>query len=164
MDDKSPSTYDADFLVWSEQQAQALRELAKNRALLPNALDLEHLIEEVEDLGRSEFHAVESYLVNIMTHLVKSACEPDSQAAAHWFDETLTFQNSMLRKHTPSMRARLDMQGLWDEARKIALRSLVRHGVTPKFEPPSKCPFVVEDFLTHDFDPTILIARLSPLV
>ena len=45
MDDKSPSTYDADFLVWSEQQAQALRELAKNRALLPNARSEEHTSE-----------------------------------------------------------------------------------------------------------------------
>ena len=91
MDDKSPSTYDADFLVWSEQQAQALRELAKNRALLPNALDLEHLIEEVEDLGRSEFNAVESQILNIMVHLIKMAGDPDAPAVAHWYDEIQAF-------------------------------------------------------------------------
>ena len=50
------SLYDEDILVWSEQQAAALRSLASRRDL-PNELDLANVIEEIEDVGRSEFHA-----------------------------------------------------------------------------------------------------------
>ena len=53
------SLYDEDILVWSEQQAAALRSLASRRDL-PNELDLANVIEEIEDVGRSEFHTVES--------------------------------------------------------------------------------------------------------
>jgi Domain of unknown function DUF29 len=52
-----PVSYDDDFLAWSEQQAAALRGLAGRRGL-PNELDLEHVAEEIEDLGRAEFNTV----------------------------------------------------------------------------------------------------------
>jgi hypothetical protein len=55
------SLYDEDILIWSEQQAAALRSLA-NRRDLPNELDLANVIEEIEDVGRSEFHTVESLI------------------------------------------------------------------------------------------------------
>ena len=44
--------YDEDILIWSEQQAAALRSLASRRDL-PNELDLANVIEEIEDAGRS---------------------------------------------------------------------------------------------------------------
>ena len=53
--------YDEDILVWSEQQAAALRSLASRRDL-PNELDLANVIEEIEDVGRSEFHAVDELM------------------------------------------------------------------------------------------------------
>ena len=62
--------YDEDILVWSEQQAAALRSLASRRDL-PNELDLANVIEEIEDVGRSEFHTVESHDARmILAHLV----------------------------------------------------------------------------------------------
>jgi Domain of unknown function DUF29 len=54
--------YDSDILVWSEQQA----ELPRRRAA--NALDWDHLAEEIEDVGRSELRAVESHLVQALRH------------------------------------------------------------------------------------------------
>ena len=46
--------YDEDILVWSEQQAAALRSLA-SRLDLPNELDLANVIEEIEDVGEATF-------------------------------------------------------------------------------------------------------------
>ena len=71
--------YDEDILVWSEQQAAALRSLASRRDL-PNELDLANVIEEIEDVGRSEFHTVESLIENILTHLLLLAADPDAPA------------------------------------------------------------------------------------
>ena len=81
MDDRF--SYEDDFLVWTERQATALRALAKSRADLPNDLDLEHVAEEIEDLGISELKTVRSYIRNILIHVIKAACDPSSRAQAH---------------------------------------------------------------------------------
>jgi Domain of unknown function DUF29 len=70
------SLYDDDILAWSEAQAAALRSL-KGRRELPNPLDLANVVEEVEDVGRSEFRAVEILIENILVHL------PGSDARRH---------------------------------------------------------------------------------
>ena len=125
MDDRSPSkAYEADFLLWSEEQARALRDLAGHRELLPNSLDLEHLIEEVEDLGRSEFGAVNSLLRNILVHLIKLACDADAAPVPHWRGEVRAFHLTFLDKITPSMPGRIDMKKLWRQARYQALGEL----------------------------------------
>ena len=56
------SLYEHDVLAWSEQQAQTLRRLARGERV-NDAVDWLHLIEEVEDLGRSELRACERLLV-----------------------------------------------------------------------------------------------------
>ena len=61
--------YEDDFYAWTREQARALRRLAESR---PNVgLDLEHLIEEVEDLGTSQRDAVRSHLRTIIEHCLK---------------------------------------------------------------------------------------------
>ena len=61
--------YEHDFVAWTERQARELRALSANRWNGP--LDLEHLAEEIEDLGRSQRHACESLLEQIIIHLLK---------------------------------------------------------------------------------------------
>ena len=58
-------TYDTDFYAWTQQQAAALRD---RKWMI---LDVEHLAEEIESLGRSERYALESHLQNLLTHLLK---------------------------------------------------------------------------------------------
>jgi Domain of unknown function DUF29 len=99
------SLYDEDILIWSEQQAAALRSLA-NRRDLPNELDLANVIEEIEDVGRSEFHTVESLVENILTHLVLLAADPDAPATRGWIAEITAWNLTLRRRITPSMQAR----------------------------------------------------------
>jgi len=54
------SLYDDDIYAWTQQQAEALRRLAGKGRDLPNDLDLENVAEEIEDVGKSELHRVES--------------------------------------------------------------------------------------------------------
>jgi hypothetical protein len=46
------SLHDQDFYDWAKNQAAALRKLQAQRPNLP--LDFEHLIEEVEDLAKTD--------------------------------------------------------------------------------------------------------------
>jgi hypothetical protein len=68
--------YDRDFVLWTEEQAAALR-YAKDSSL---PLDWENLAEEIEDLGNSQRDAVRSHILRIIQHLVtleySSSVEP----------------------------------------------------------------------------------------
>jgi Domain of unknown function DUF29 len=77
------SLYEDDILLWSEQQAAAIRKLGERPSLVPNDLDIENVAEEIESVGRSELAAVRSYLRLILLHLLKMVAEPDSQAVPH---------------------------------------------------------------------------------
>ena len=106
--------YDEDILVWSEQQAAALRSLASRRDL-PNELDLANVIEEIEDVGRSEFHTVESLIENILTIWRLLAAIPMHRRCA------AGSRRSRHGRHAPpadqSIDAdRLDMASLWRDA------------------------------------------------
>src|SRR5688500_302432 len=72
------SDYETDFYTWTQAQAAALR--AKDFA----ALDLEHLAEEVEDVGNSVRFALESQLVRLLLHLLKLAAAPTARPSRGW--------------------------------------------------------------------------------
>jgi hypothetical protein len=88
-----PTLYDDDLYAWSEQQASALRRLAERREL-PNDLDLEHVAEEVEDVGRSELNAVQGVIRPIFAHLIKAASTPDASARGRWRAEVVAFHTA----------------------------------------------------------------------
>jgi Domain of unknown function DUF29 len=97
---KPAELYDQDFYAWTQEQAQALR----THFLGDNRLDVEHLAEEVADLGSSELHAVESYVENIMTRLLKLDYSSFDWPRNHGRREILAFRQSLQRRLTPSLR------------------------------------------------------------
>ena len=106
--------YDTDILSWSEQQADLLRRAARGERV--NGLDWPNLIEEIEAVGRSELHAVESLLGQALLHMLKAVGWPESAAAAHWRGEALGFLLRAARQFAPSMRQRLDIADLYRDA------------------------------------------------
>lgn len=58
-------TYTADFTAWAEQTAELLRQGCWHE------IDMPQLIDEVEDLGRSERRGIVSQLVRLLLHLLK---------------------------------------------------------------------------------------------
>jgi hypothetical protein len=74
----SATTYDSDILEWSEEQAAALRNLARARPDLTNQLDWDNIAEEIECVGRSEFAAVQSFVRRVLVHLIKAVSVPDA--------------------------------------------------------------------------------------
>jgi Domain of unknown function DUF29 len=97
---KAADLYDEDFYAWTQQQAEALRTHFQG----DNRLDVEHLAEEVEDLGKSELHAIESYVENIMAHLLKLDHSSLDWPRNHWRKEILAFRRRLRRRMTPSLR------------------------------------------------------------
>ncbi|MFL5166125.1 MAG: DUF29 family protein, partial [Microvirga sp.] len=65
------SLYDEDAHAWAQQQADALRRLARTGRDLPNELDLENVAEEIEDVGIAQRSSAESFIRQIFVHLIK---------------------------------------------------------------------------------------------
>ncbi len=70
--------YDTDFHAWTREQATALR--AKDVA----ALDVDHLAEEIADLGQSIENAIESHLERLLLHLLKYRYDPAQLLRRDW--------------------------------------------------------------------------------
>jgi hypothetical protein len=62
--------YDLDYAAWSKCQAELLRQGKLSE------LDIRNLIEELEGLGSSIRDAIESYLIALLTHLLKWQYQP----------------------------------------------------------------------------------------
>jgi hypothetical protein len=102
--------YNDDILIWSEQQAEALRRRSAN------ALDWDNLAEESEDVGRSQLRTVEFHLIQALLHELKAAAWPLSQAVPHWRAEARGQRDDARAAFAPSMAQRLDVAALYRRA------------------------------------------------
>lgn len=141
------SLYERDFYAWTQEQAARLRALHG-----VNTVDIEHVAEEIEDLGRAQLNAVESHLEGMLVHLLKLAASTASAPRAHWRQEVLQHQSEAERAFTEAMRQRIDVDRIWRKAVRRASVSLVDHGEPPIPEALA-CPFTLEALLIEAFDP-----------
>jgi len=136
--------YDNDILTWSEHQADLLRRLGRGEAV--NGVDWDHVVEEIEDVGLSELHAVQSYLNLILVHLLKISLSPESPALNHWRGEVVAFQQNAARRFAPSMRRRIDLARLYDDAiEQLEASGFDRDTSGPW---PAECPFTLDQLLS----------------
>ena len=108
---------DRDYDLWLQQQAELLRK--GNFA----ALDIENLVEELEALVRGEKSAVESLIINIMTHLLY--CQYwtfQAMSKNHWQSEIIAFRTQLESKLTTNLKNHLQQRWkyLSSKAKKIA--------------------------------------------
>lgn len=130
--------YRRDFYAWSKAQAHLLR------ARRFGDLDLEHLIEEVEDLGDSLKRAVRSRIRTIIEHLLKLEHSPAREPRAGWYDTIITQRSDLADELTPSIRREVEpvLAELYDKARKNAETSLRKHGEAASARRlPQSCPY-----------------------
>ena len=153
--------YDEDFYAWTQHQAKLLRASGKTASDLPSGIDLGHLAEEIEDLGKAELRAVTSLIRQIMVHLIKAASAPQSDASAHWRGETATFHAELPGYYAPSMRQLIDIQSIWARALDVAEGLLSDHGDRLSPSLPSECFFTPDDFLVEKFVPDEAMAKLA---
>jgi hypothetical protein len=148
----SSATYDTDILEWSEEQATALRKLARRRPDLSNELDWENVAEEIECVGRSEFAAVRSYIRQILIHIIKGVSAPDSDSMRHWRAEATTFHDDLLDRISPSMLTRIDLDAIWTRAVNRAETDLSDYGRPIEPHLPARCPITITAIVDREFD------------
>ena len=147
--------YWQDILLWSESQGELLRRLAQGERV--GGVDWDHVIEEVEDVGRSEWHSVETLLRHAMVHLLKAAAWPDAQPREHWRSEVVGFLIDAKRRFAPSMAQRISVEDEYADAL-AQVRATTMDG-RPPGPLPSQCPFTLDALLSADRD--VLEAQLQ---
>ncbi|HEY3890307.1 MAG TPA: DUF29 domain-containing protein [Caulobacteraceae bacterium] len=101
--------YDHDFFAWTQDQADALKRRSANE------LDWENLLEEIEDLGRSERRELRSRLIVLLTHILKWELQPEMRSRS-WM-ATIRIQQRELQDllgESPSLTTALDR--IWTKA------------------------------------------------
>jgi hypothetical protein len=142
--------YRTDFHAWTGEQAAALRTLLLERPNLP--IDLEHLIEEVEDLGSELLHKVESLARLIIQHLLLLEHSPAVEQRNHWQDETDEFREQLRKRLSNSLRRSLEaeLDEIYADARRLVARKMSRYGEPSEMLPlerPYSFDQIVSDWL-----------------
>ena len=137
--------YDQDYLLWTEDTVNQLR----NKSF--HHLDLANLIEEIEDLGKSQKRELKSRLGELLEHILKRTYI-DMPDCYHGWVELVDKQRIGLRrllKDSPSLKPYL--LEVFDEVYADTLIVVCRSYSQCKF--PKKWPFErnLEALLTIDF-------------
>jgi hypothetical protein len=134
--------YEQDFVVWTERQARELRALRARSWNGP--LDLEHLAEAIEDVGRSQRHACDSLLKRIIIHLLKLRGAKADAPRVHWANKLDRCRNELQRRLTPTIRQRLatNLDTHYQTAARLTTRAL--NPEEPDYRPrhPGQVPLV----------------------
>lgn len=139
-----PDLYEEDFYVWSERQAELLR------ARRFDELDLDNLVEEVEDLGKSERSKVLNTASIIIEHFLKLEHSSASGPRNLWRRSIREHRRRLRRDITPRLRQILDRElvELFREVRDdtvCTLRDYGEHDAAGRL--PKDCPYTVEQIL-----------------
>jgi hypothetical protein len=138
------SLYNSDFYAWTQQQAQLLR----NKAL--SELDIIHLAEELEAMGRSEKRELASRLEVLLLHLLKWQFQPGFRSRS--WRLTIKEQRLRLEKHlgeNPSLKALLPEY--LDSAYQLAVIGAEKETGLDVF--PDNCPYLAEEIFDQAFLP-----------
>jgi hypothetical protein len=143
--------HDQDFFLWTRQQAEALRRVAETR---PNVeVDWSNVIEEIEDLGWEQSHAIGSHLRVALLHLLILSLSRDENPRNHWREEILEQRVRLDARlsDSPSLRPRLPdlLIKAYRHARKQAAFKL---GVSV-YHLPEDCPFRLDQVLDDAWFP-----------
>ena len=138
--------YENDFYAWTQFQARELLRLKHHGS--NRALDLEHLAEEVRDLGKEQRNALHSWLARIVEHLLLLECSPAAGPQRGWRREVQGFRDEINRRLTATLKRDLVRQlpKLYREAiRAVRLRAEDYAEPTPDL--PDDCPYTLDRLL-----------------
>ncbi|MDB6082444.1 MAG: hypothetical protein JWN43_325 [Gammaproteobacteria bacterium] len=139
------TAYDKDVIAWANEQAALLRagEFA--------ALDIEHVADEIESVGRAEQAELAADTAELITELLKWQHQPAFQCE-RW-KSLINAKRKIVRNminRTPSLKASPAdadwVAGAWSDGQIAAMQEL---GV----EFPHECPWTMTDVLTVDWWP-----------
>ncbi|MFN6475000.1 DUF29 domain-containing protein [Nostoc sp. DedQUE07] len=140
------ATYKADFNLWIEQTAQLLRSHRWQE------VDVEHLIEEVEGLGKSERRGIASQLTRLLLHLLKWQYQPQRRSDS-WLD-SITDSRTQIElaiEDSPSLKS-YPTEQLEESYQRARRQAAKQTGIVVSVFP-EECPYSLELVLDENWLP-----------
>jgi Domain of unknown function DUF29 len=138
--------YETDVVAWANEQAWLIR----NKKF--ELLDLEHIAEEIEDVGINEQRELASRMAVLMAHLLNWQFQPEHRGAS--WERTIKEQRKSLEFHikqVPSLKSKLVnsewQDAIWTDAVIIAIRETGIENF------PETCPWTIDNVLAHNWLP-----------
>ena len=139
--------YDTDYAAWADTQAAALR--AKEWA----ALDIDHLAEEIENVGGSIRKGLVSQLERLLLHLLKWRYDPAEEPRRLWRLSILDARHE-ISKDLATNRTLLGFPAeRLADAYRYARRVAALETELPLVTFPDACPWTIDQVLDEDFLP-----------
>lgn len=134
--------YDRDFNLWVEQTKLKIQ----NRDF--ENMDWDNLLDEIDDMGKSEKRSLESYLQRLIEHILKLRYWESEKEKnfRHWQSEVINFRNLIKRllKRNPSFNRY--MENVYQELFQDAIARL-----KVEFEIPANSFVELEAILKDDY-------------
>ena len=141
-----PPTYEQDFYLWTSYTASLLKERRFDE------LDLSSLVEEIETLGRSEKHTVQSNLIIVLLHLLKYKYQPERRTNS-WLASIAEHRDRLdiVLADSPSLKSFVNeaFTNCYEKARR---RTAIETEL-PIATFPATSPFTPEEALDPDYLP-----------
>ncbi|MBF0211518.1 MAG: DUF29 domain-containing protein [Desulfamplus sp.] len=142
--------YETDIVAWANEQAW----LVRNKRF--ELLDIKHIAEEIEDVGKSEQRELASRMAVLLCHLIKWQFQPAFRGVS--WEATIKTQRVRIKRRlnqTPSLKRCLQdsewIADAWDDARDTAAKET---GISyEKF--PEHCTWSMEDILSEEWLPNL---------
>ena len=154
---KLVAEYEKDFDAWIQEHINLLKQGKVEE------IDVDHLIEELEDMGKSNQRELVNRFIPLIAHLLKWQYQY-RQLQDQWvtftggsWRGTITEQRTKLTKllkQSPSLKNKLPQSIL--DAYPDALKVAVSETGFPKSTFPESCPYTIEQLLDEDFYPDVL--------
>ncbi len=140
------TSYQTDVIAWANEQVALLR--SGNLS----AIDIEHIAEEIEDVGKSEQRELANRMAVLLAHLLKWSFQPERRGAS--WRLTIKAQRKEVGYNlieSPSLKAKLDEFAWLDMVWAKAVAQAAKE--TGPDMLPEVCPWTVEQILSQEFFP-----------
>jgi hypothetical protein len=141
------ATYEQDLVLWANEQAALLR------AGQFSDLDIEHVADEIEEVGKAAENELERRLGELLVEVLKWQCKPVHRCLA-WTREIALLRSIAegCFKDAPSLRVLLAdpelVDGVWSDALVAVIAD------TGRDDFPDECPWPMNTLLAPDWLPS----------
>jgi len=138
--------YDRDFFEWTQCNAALLRTGHFQEA------DIQHIAEEIEDLGKHDRRELFNRLKVLLVYLLKCQAQPEKRSPS--WDDTIDTQRdeiALVLKDAPSLKN--CALAILSEVYPKAVRKAARENGLSSGDFPESCPYSLAQVLDSEFFP-----------
>ena len=138
--------YETDYLQWIETTVEQLRNSEYDR------IDWDNLIDEIEDMARSQRRSLKSNLVVVLLHLLKWQYQPEKRSSS-WELSLLEHRNRLQDDIQDSPSLQPYFESILAQAYMRAIKQAKAETGLPLGTFPNGCPYDAASILDDDFLP-----------